>query len=655
MALKTRLGIVFTGLILLAILFASSFLVRQYQMSMRGAEDAIRAHEETASAIEMRDALLELDRKGQLGEISEVDRDRFERALRSLQERSRDMESAAVLREVNRRYDLYVQALKSYAEPRGKRQSLTFRNIQDDLAAEVNAFIELNQNWIYRKAERLRNEEAASMRAGLLGLTLFIVLIGIAGTKIISVLTKPLSEFAAILDTLDIEKDLPADMPRLESQVPELGRVAISFRKLWSRLQIYQRINLQRLLLEKRRADIVAASISDGVFLMRGDEILYANPTGERILGLSPGVAIPGLRVSRNATGGRVSGDREVKMSGLQAIAIAISRTMPVEFVLEQDERKSYYLIQAIPIPGDVLEQLDQGDRSRNEASGGDEAADGIERFRPNALILAQDVTLVRESQDAKSHFLGTLSHEIKTPVTSLTMATRLLKRVVDQIPNPTHRSLIETCAEDVDRLRKLLDDLLNISRFDTLTQRLEMQDVDISKLVKHSVQSFQVQAFERGLELVQPQPNPAHNGSRPLIVAMDPTKISWALSNLLINALRHTPRGGRIEVQLATSDEYVEVRVRDTGPGIDRHRQERIFDKFNSFYDLRVARTGSVGAGLAITREIVSAHGGRIWVLSEPGHGAEFCFTLPLKRPTISQQEARSTKGAINGTSARG
>jgi two-component system sensor histidine kinase VicK len=122
-----------------------------------------------------------------------------------------------------------------------------------------------------------------------------------------------------------------------------------------------------------------------------------------------------------------------------------------------------------------------------------------------------------------------------------------------------------------------------------------------------------------------------AHN--KAMNVAMDATKVAWALSNLLTNALRHTPRGGKVDVFLEAFDDRTMVRVKDTGPGIERSRQEKIFEKFNPYYDLRVARSGTVGAGLAIAKEIVVAHGGRIWVDSESGQGAEFCFVLPEKR----------------------
>ena len=160
------------------------------------------------------------------------------------------------------------------------------------------------------------------------------------------------------------------------------------------------------------------------------------------------------------------------------------------------------------------------------------------------------------------------------------------------------------------------------------LAQNLEFQNVDLGKLLIHSVESFQAQAREKGVEISYR----VINHGKPLMINMDATKIAWALSNLITNALRHVSRGGRVETSVERGEEWAQVTVKDNGPGIERHRQERIFEKFNPYYSLRVARTGSIGVGLAIAREIVVAHKGRIWLNSEPGCGAEFCFSIPIK-----------------------
>jgi two-component system sensor histidine kinase VicK len=172
---------------------------------------------------------------------------------------------------------------------------------------------------------------------------------------------------------------------------------------------------------------------------------------------------------------------------------------------------------------------------------------------------------------------------------------------------------------------------------------------------LKHAVQSFQRQAREKDIGLSIEIINVDR---RPLTISMDPTKIAWAVSNLLTNALRHSPRGSKVLVRLEAKPDVIEVRVRDSGPGIDKRRLERIFDKFTSFYDIRVARSGSAGLGLSIAREIIQAHGGGIWATSEIGEGAEFGFALPFKQhfSALNGENVNvlSTKGASSGTSAR-
>ncbi|MBC7693197.1 MAG: hypothetical protein H7222_15640 [Methylotenera sp.] len=615
LSIKVRLGILFTSLMLLVVVSTAFVLFQHHKLAIRASNLAIQQHSELESAFYLREVLNQIERANRKDVIDDKV-STFRKLLDESQSTAMTPEEASLTQNLDMRFQQYLLSLGRS----GNRVTDPARQESyEDISAALAALISRKQLVAYNRSYALRQEQENSVRFGLFILTAFVILLGIVAFLIISVVTKPLSALAQALDELSIEDDLHNALPKFAWDAPEIARVASSFEQLLHRLRGYRAINIRRLLIEKRRADIIAASIFDGVFLLRNDEILYVNPVGERILSLPRGQSWKGLTLTAPMLPG------QEKNTGFKAVLKSVQRTMPVEFEVEiEDQRKLHYLLRSYPITEEVIEQVEH-------------AFDGpveqlLDRWQANTLVIAQDITLVKEGQDAKGHFIATLSHEVKTPVTSLTMATRLLLKTIDKIPDASQRSLIETCASDVDRLRGLIDNLLSVSKFDALTQKLELQVVNISKLLKQSVQAFQPQAFERGIEMgMQGILN-----HPPVSLTIDATKISWAISNLLTNALRHTPRGGRVEVVLETKDDNLEITIRDNGPGIEKNRQDRIFDKFNPFYDLRIARSGSVGMGMAIAREIIVAHGGRIWVTSEPGFGAEFCFVLPLKAAPV-------------------
>jgi signal transduction histidine kinase len=172
---------------------------------------------------------------------------------------------------------------------------------------------------------------------------------------------------------------------------------------------------------------------------------------------------------------------------------------------------------------------------------------------------------------------------------------------------------------EDVNRLDELAQRLLDLSRSRAMSIALERETVAVGALVQRVAGLFAVQAQELGVALDLSVPE------RELHVSGDPTKLSWALSNLIGNALRYTPRGGSIRIEAPPAAGNVRISVADTGPGIPPERRERIFERF-----AQGNGAGAAGLGLAIVRDVVQAHGGRIFVESEPGHGSRFSLEIP-------------------------
>ncbi len=197
-------------------------------------------------------------------------------------------------------------------------------------------------------------------------------------------------------------------------------------------------------------------------------------------------------------------------------------------------------------------------------------------------------------------------------------MAAELLRRKDGPLDEES-RALVDTVHEDVLRLEDVAERLLDVSRSRAMSIALERQRVDLGALVARVGRLFALQARERGVTLETTAPDDD------VAVTGDPTKITWAVSNLIANALRYTPAGGHVGVAVAVDDRTVRIAVADTGSGIEPARRERIFDRFVQDGD-----GGAAGLGLAIVRDIVQAHGGRIHLDSEVGQGSRFTLELP-------------------------
>jgi two-component system sensor histidine kinase KdpD len=232
-------------------------------------------------------------------------------------------------------------------------------------------------------------------------------------------------------------------------------------------------------------------------------------------------------------------------------------------------------------------------------------------------ILVLQDVTYVRDQEARREQLMATLSHELRTPLTSLRMAVELLRREPGR-----DGDLAAAAHEDVMRLEDVAQRLLDVSRSRAMTIPLERQHVEVGRLVARVAKLFELQARERGVQL---ETAVADDG---LAIAGDATKLGWALSNLIVNALRYTPRGGRVHIEAIGRESTVRIAVSDTGPGIPPEQRERIFERFVQGTD--TAESGAAGLGLAIVRDIVQAHGGRIFLDTEVGRGSRFTLELP-------------------------
>ncbi|MBY0276228.1 DUF4118 domain-containing protein [Candidatus Binatia bacterium] len=241
----------------------------------------------------------------------------------------------------------------------------------------------------------------------------------------------------------------------------------------------------------------------------------------------------------------------------------------------------------------------------------------------PAGLILAlQDVTYFRDQEARREHLVATLSHELGTPITSLRMALELLGREPSRLDDE-QRDLVAAAHEDVVRLQDVSRRFLDLARSRATAIAVERGEIDVGGVVERAMRIFAPQARDKGITL----------DSRVDEVGTlvgDETKLTWAVSNLLANALRYTPPGGRIVVEALPGgpDGEVRISVQDSGPGIPPEQRDRVFERYAQ--SAQAGDIGGAGLGLAIVRDIVQAHGGRILLDSEPGRGTRFTLALP-------------------------
>lgn len=235
-----------------------------------------------------------------------------------------------------------------------------------------------------------------------------------------------------------------------------------------------------------------------------------------------------------------------------------------------------------------------------------------------------QNVTGFKELERIKTDFVATVSHEFKTPLTSIIMGASMLEGGNLGILGKEQKTLVDTIIEDGERLSGFVNELLEVSRLESGKAVYSFEPCSISAIAENSVRQFTETAQRENVTLS----NDIDENLPP--VYADFERITWVLNNLLSNALKYTKSGDFITVSAGVKGTYMEVTVKDTGDGIPQEYLDRIFDKFVQVKGHDIEARGT-GLGLAVSKEIVTAHRGSINVESELDAGSTFKFTIPL------------------------
>lgn len=279
------------------------------------------------------------------------------------------------------------------------------------------------------------------------------------------------------------------------------------------------------------------------------------------------------------------------------------------------------------PAPADSGEE----ERGQPKAFGG-----GVLRFTIRAvrrqdpgaaIVLIEDVTQQRAADEARQSFVAQAAHELRTPLTNIRLYLEQL--LENETPDPQAQAkALNVINQESRRLERIIGDMLSVSEIEAGSMKLRKGDVRLAALLNDLHEEFKAQAFEKGIDLSFDLP------PKMPVIEGDRDKVLLAVHNLLGNAVKYTPAGGRVVLRLDATPTHVKVDVTDTGIGIKEEEFESIFQRFYRAKDQRISGITGTGLGLALARDVARLHGGDITVRSEIDKGSTFTLTLPASAP---------------------
>lgn len=240
-------------------------------------------------------------------------------------------------------------------------------------------------------------------------------------------------------------------------------------------------------------------------------------------------------------------------------------------------------------------------------------------------LLIIKDITDLVESEEVRKKFIGTISHELKTPLTSIMMGIGLINNEGIGKLNEKQKDIVNAIGEDVQNLNELVSNLLKVYEIQSNKNNFKIKSDDINRLIKEAFVSFKSQSKEKDISLEL-----SLNWKLPYVM-IDSEKIKWVLNNLISNAIRYTETGV-VKISGSYDKEKVFISVTDTGRGIPKEYLNKVFERFVRVEGFEIPEE-STGLGLAIAKEIVEIHGGKIWCESKVGVGSKFIFTIPISK----------------------
>jgi len=379
----------------------------------------------------------------------------------------------------------------------------------------------------------------------------------------------------------------------------EFAELGNAFNDMANKLAEWETSNLAIIRSEKIRIEAIIEKMQDAIIgLDEKNNILFINAVAEQLLNL-----------------------RSVEIAGQNALAVSAKNDL-FNYVLKNKKsdktlkifangKESFFQLDTIDISVPLLSNSEEGLVTTGQPAG--------------SVFILRNITQFKELDEAKTQFIATVSHELKTPISSIMMSLDILAAGhVGQL-NHEQMDLVKNIEEDSNRLLKITGELLDLSQVESGNIQLKLAPANPNEIINYAVNAVKFQAEQKGiqLEVISRQKLPSVNA--------DIEKSAWVLINFLSNALRYSPDKSRVVVQAMPVGDFIEFTVRDFGKGIEPQYLQKLFDRYFQVPTDGSGKSGT-GLGLAISKDFIEAQKGEIFVESEIGMGSKFGFRLPIQ-----------------------
>ncbi|MFB9079148.1 ATP-binding protein [Flavobacterium procerum] len=462
--------------------------------------------------------------------------------------------------------------------------------IKAQIRKDIFAIMKLNLDAIKQKSDIAKQSaETANLSIAIVGTLCFLIAFNLL-VNLPNNIANPIKELT--LSIKEIANKNYSERVHFTSH-SEFGDLAKSFNTMAQKLEEYHDSNVYKLLFEKKRLETLINNMNDPIIGLDNENmILFANDEALKIIGLKLEDVI-----------------------GKSASELALSNDLIHSLILKETENPKK---QPLKIFAHGKESYFEKEiHNITITPTGEEKEINI-----GDVIILRNITLFKELDFAKTNFIATVSHELKTPIASIKLSLQLLENAKTGDMNDDQKQLVESIKDDSQRLLKITGELLNLSQLETGNIQLNIGKSNPHEIVKYAVEAVKVQADQKQIQLI------VEADEKLTEVKADSEKTGWVLINYLSNAIRYSSEKSSILIKLKKENNQIVFQVIDTGKGIDTRYKDRVFDKY---FQVPGSQKSGTGLGLAISKEFIEAQNGSVGVESNLGLGSTFWLSLKV------------------------